>query len=90
MHYFKVEDLKDYAVRYFTRWGITPEDALTAAQVLLSADMRGVDSHGLIRLHSYYGSRLAKGQIDPHAPLTVTRETVASLAVDANNDTRQA
>lgn len=85
MHYYNYEDLKDYAVRYFTRWDITPEDALTATQVLLSADMRGVDSHGLIRLHSYYGSRLSKGQIDPHAPLTVIRETVASLAVDANN-----
>ncbi len=85
MYYYKFEDLKDYAVRYFTRWEITPEDALTAAEVLLSADMRGVDSHGLIRLHSYYGSRLEKGQIDPQAPLTVVRETGATLAMDANN-----
>lgn len=85
MHYFNYHDLKAYAIRYFTRWGIHPEDANIAAEVLLSADMRGVDSHGLIRLHSYYGSRLAKGQIDPNAPLQVVAETSATLAMDASN-----
>lgn len=85
MHYFHLEDLKAYAVRYFTRWDISADDAATAAEVLVSADMRGVDSHGLIRLHSYYGSRLSKGQIDPHAPLTLVRETSSTLALDASN-----
>ena len=85
MYYYQYQDLKEFAIRYFTRWGITVEDASIAAEVLLSADMRGVDSHGLIRLHSYYGSRLAKGQIDATAPLRIVAETSATLAVDACN-----
>lgn len=85
MQYFDLDELKAFAVRYLTRWGISPDDAALTADVLASADMRGVDSHGFIRLQNYYGSRLAKGQIDPNAQLTVLNETTATLALDAGN-----
>ena len=85
MQYFAIPDLKAYVIRYLTRWGINPDDAATAAEVLVSADMRGVDSHGVIRLGSYYGSRLAKGQINPRAELSVVHETSTSIVADANN-----
>lgn len=85
MQYFDLNELKRFAVRYLTRWGISTEDADMTAEVLASADMRGVDSHGFIRLQSYYGSRLEKGQIDPHAQLTILNETCATLALDAGN-----
>jgi LDH2 family malate/lactate/ureidoglycolate dehydrogenase len=85
MQYFDLNELKDYAVRYLTGWGISYDDATLTAEVLVSADMRGVDSHGLIRLHSYYGSRLEKGLINPNAQLTLVNETAATLALDAGN-----
>jgi len=84
-YYFRHEDLKNYIVRYFTRWSVPAEDAVIAAEVLLSADARGVDSHGMIRLNSYYGSRLRKGQINPLSPMTVLNETATTLSVDGNN-----
>ncbi len=84
-HFYAIDDLKSYIVRYLQRWDVTIEDARLTADVLLSADMRGIDSHGVIRLKSYYGSRLAKGLIDPHAPLSVVKETQTTLALDANN-----
>jgi LDH2 family malate/lactate/ureidoglycolate dehydrogenase len=77
--------LKRYIINYFEHWGVPGEDAALAADVLLSADMRGVDSHGLIRLGSYYGSRLRKGLINPLSPLTVIRETSTTLAMDGGN-----
>lgn len=83
--YFAIPDLKSYITRYFRRWEISDEDAQLAAEVLLSADMRGVDSHGVIRLKSYYGSRIANGLIDAHAPLKVINETPTTLALDACN-----
>jgi len=86
-HYFhfRQEDLKAYIIRYFTRWSVPEEDAAIAADVLLSADARGVDSHGMIRLNSYYGSRLRKGQIDPLSPMTVLKETPTTLSIDGKN-----
>lgn len=84
-YYFQQADLKDYIIRYFIRWGVPTEDAAIAADVLLSADARGVDSHGMIRLNSYYGSRLRKGLINPLSPMTILKETPTTLAVDGNN-----
>jgi len=82
---FRVQDLNDYVVRFFTKLKVPHEDAETAAEVLLAADLRGVDSHGIIRLNTYYGDRLRKGLIDPLTPVTVLNETAVSLALSAGN-----
>src|SRR5512133_293147 len=82
---YRAEDIKAYAVRFFMRHGVSEENAHIAAEILVSADMRGVDSHGVIRLDTYYGSRLRAGLIDPSTPLTVLRETATTLALDAGS-----
>ena len=79
---YRAQDLIDYAVRFFVRHGVSETDARIAAEILVAADMRGVDSHGVIRLDSYYGSRLRAGAIDPKTPLSVVRETTTTLALD--------
>lgn len=81
---YRAEDLMDYAIRFFVRHNVPEEDARIAAEILISADLRGVDSHGIIRLDTYYGSRLRAGLIDPKADTTVISETAAALALDAN------
>jgi L-2-hydroxycarboxylate dehydrogenase (NAD+) len=82
---FKAQDLHDYMVRFFTRLNVPQADAETAAEVLISADLRGVDSHGIIRLNTYYGDRLRKGLIDPSSPIKILNETPVSLALSAGN-----
>lgn len=82
---FKPQDLNDYIVRFFVRLGVPPVDAQTAARVIVAADLRGVDSHGIIRLHSYYGSRLLNGTMKPHSTIRELRETPVSLALDGGN-----
>lgn len=80
---FRVEALKEYVVRFFCHHGVPEEDAKIAAEILVSADLRGVDSHGVIRLDTYYGTRLRAGKLDPRAPLKVLRETLTTVAYDA-------
>lgn len=84
-YFFQQKDLHNYIIRYFQRWSVPAEDASIAADVLLSADMRGVDSHGMIRLNSYYGSRLRKGLINPLSPMTIEKETATTLVINGNN-----
>jgi L-2-hydroxycarboxylate dehydrogenase (NAD+) len=79
---FRVDDLKEYIVRYFTKLGVPESDARISADILISADLRGVDSHGVIRLNTYYGSRLRKGLIDPHPQIQTLAETPATLRLD--------
>ncbi len=83
--YFRAEDLKDYMVRFFVKHGVPEADAGIAAEILISADLRGVDSHGIIRLDTYYGSRLRKGLVNPLSPVTVVRESATTLALDAGS-----
>ncbi len=82
---FNADALKDYVVRFFTRLNVPPQDARVAAEVLISADLRGVDSHGIIRLNSYYGDRLRVGWINPNSPVTTLHETSTTLALDGGN-----
>jgi len=82
---FKKEDLMDFVVRYMTRLGVPPEDAKIVGKVLICADIRGVESHGLHRLGSYYGSRISKGWIDPLTPFKVLSETSTTALIDGGN-----
>ena len=75
--------LFQFAYDVFLKCGCSEQDAKTAANVLLSADMRGVDSHGVARLSGYV--RLWKtGRINPKPELKIIHETPSTAVVDAD------
>lgn len=82
---FAVNELREYCTRVLLRAGAAPEDAAIAADVLVSADMRGVESHGVIRLFPYYYRRLLEKLINPSPCMKTIRETAATLALDSDN-----
>ena len=49
------ERLHEFASRVFQHFGIPPQDAEQAADILVLSDLRGIDSHGIARLRSYVG-----------------------------------
>jgi LDH2 family malate/lactate/ureidoglycolate dehydrogenase len=82
---FKKEDLTNYATEYMVKLGVPEEDARTVADVLIEADIRGVDSHGIIRIYSYYGIRLEKKYMNPVTEKKVLTETDTTLLYDGEN-----
>ncbi|MGA9397433.1 MAG: Ldh family oxidoreductase [Anaerolineaceae bacterium] len=82
---YRSEDLEDFVKRFFIKLGVPPEDAQVSARILVAADLRGVSSHGIIRLHTYYGDRIRKGLIDPLTPVIPAYETATTLTLDAGN-----
>jgi len=82
---YKREDLIGFVIRYMTKMGVPAEDAAIVGDVLVSADLRGVESHGLIRLASYYGSRIQKGYINPLTPYKIVHETPSTALIDGGN-----
>jgi L-2-hydroxycarboxylate dehydrogenase (NAD+) len=76
--------LRRFTARAFEAARVPPEEARIAADVLVTADLRGVDSHGVARLHHYL-ARLARGLVAPTSSLTIVRERPAALTVDAGN-----
>ncbi|MCL4377343.1 MAG: Ldh family oxidoreductase [Actinobacteria bacterium] len=82
---FKKEDLTVFAVKYMEKLGIPAHDAKIVADVLISADLRGVDSHGLIRINTYYGNRLEKKYMNPLTPMKTISETASTISIDGGN-----
>lgn len=64
---------------------VPAREAHDVADVLLAADLRGIESHGIARLRHFYVDRIRRGAIDPAGPLTVLRETPTTLALDGGN-----
>ena len=61
--------LARFCQELFTATGTPAETARIVAQSLVYADLRGVDSHGVVRSEIYL-ERIAKGMIDPKANVT--------------------
>jgi LDH2 family malate/lactate/ureidoglycolate dehydrogenase len=74
----------DFTTTFFVRLGLTEEEARGAAEVLVTSDVRNIESHGVPRLDMYLHLFRA-GMISPNAPYTVVRETPATALVDGGN-----
>ena len=59
-------------------------DAVLVASVLVEADLRGVESHGVVRFPIYV-ERLAAGAINPRPQMRVLRESATSAVFDGDN-----
>jgi LDH2 family malate/lactate/ureidoglycolate dehydrogenase len=81
---FAPDRLREFTARVFESFGVPPSDAATAADVLACSDIRGVDSHGVARLHTYF-DMLAAGRVNPKANVRVVRELPAAGTVDGDN-----
>jgi LDH2 family malate/lactate/ureidoglycolate dehydrogenase len=81
---FPIEALREFCTRVFLHFGVPKNDAMQAAEVLASADLRGIDSHGVARLHSYF-DMLSEGRINPKPEIKVVRSTLSTATVDGDN-----
>ena len=77
------EALKTFTKELFTRLGLPPEDAEIEAEVLVWANLRGVDSHGVLRI-PWYVALTDAGQMNPSPDIQVVKETPATLLLEAD------
>lgn len=81
---FPYADLLALIRRMFEALGLSPEDAAIAADSLLIADVRGIETHGVQRMH-FYLQGLQAGRVDPGAALSVDRELPSTVAFNAHH-----
>jgi L-2-hydroxycarboxylate dehydrogenase (NAD+) len=75
--------LRTFAVEIFRKINCPEADAQLASAVLLSADLRGIDSHGLARLSGYVRLWEAK-RINSQPDIRVVHETPSTAVVDGD------
>jgi L-2-hydroxycarboxylate dehydrogenase (NAD+) len=81
---FPIEALREFSTRVFLHFGVPKIDAKQAADVLARADLRGIDSHGVARLHSYF-DMLTLGRINPKPRIKMVRSAPSTATVDGDN-----
>jgi len=79
----KQEPLKEFAKEVFIKLGMPPEGAEAEAAEMIWANLRGVDSHGVL-LIPLYMEWVAKGVMNPRPNIQVLKETPATLYVEAD------
>lgn len=75
--------LKDFSQAIFKSIGCNEADALLAADALVAADLRGIDSHGVARLSGYVRLWESK-RINPTPDIRIIHETPSTAVVDGD------
>jgi LDH2 family malate/lactate/ureidoglycolate dehydrogenase len=80
---YSYQTLHDYAIAVFKKIGCSDPEATLATNVLLSADLRGIDSHGIARLSGYV--RLWEvGRINAAPQVKIIHESPSTAVVDGD------
>ena len=77
------KDLLEFTKNVFLKIGCSENDAQLASEVLIAADLRGIDSHGVARLSGYV--RLwERGRVNATPNIRIVHETPSTAVVDAD------
>ena len=77
------ESLRQFVANVFVKAGLAPDEANIEAEVLVWANLRGIDSHGVLRIPSYLDS-IDAGLMNTRPDIKTIKETPAVLFVNAD------
>lgn len=79
------ETITNFVVDAFVGYGIPREDAEICADVLLTSDKRGIESHGVNRFKPVYLDRIKAGIQKPVTEFEIIKETPTTAVVDGHH-----
>ena len=80
--HWSYDTLHRLCMEAFQKFGFTEAEADIIQDVLLTADLYGIESHGMQRMVRYHKC-IEKGMIDVHAKPEVVFETPIAAVIDA-------
>jgi LDH2 family malate/lactate/ureidoglycolate dehydrogenase len=81
---YDVAYLKTFVKNVFIKMGCSVEDAEVIADVFIAAELRGLPSHGMLRLKDYFQLWTSK-RINVKPNIKVVHETPSTAVVDGDN-----
>lgn len=85
---FDPETLQASVAGVFRACGMGEADADLLAEMLVEADVRGIHSHGVMRVPNYV-KRLTTGGVDPRGRPSLVKDNGGALVVDGGNNMGQ-
>ncbi|MFB0519925.1 MAG: Ldh family oxidoreductase [Desulfatiglandales bacterium] len=80
----KEQNLRRFCENIFMKVGLSQEDAFIVADSLIFSNVRGIDSHGVVRL-PFYVQRVKEGGTKIKPRIQKIREKAASVLLDGDN-----
>jgi len=77
------DKLKEFVKKVFMAYDVPEEDAEVTADVLVAADLRGIESHGVQRLKRYIDG-LKNGVVKPRPNIKIVREGPTYALIDGD------
>ncbi len=77
------ERLQAWVAQVFRKGGMPQEHADTVARVLVWANLRGMDTHGVVRVPRYF-EWLRSGELNPRPVMTTRNEAAACVLLEAD------
>ncbi|MCK9459408.1 MAG: Ldh family oxidoreductase [Proteobacteria bacterium] len=84
-HFLRLEPLERFMHDVFVGLGVPEADAAVCAEVLITADRYGIDSHGISRCKPIYYDRIKLGILSPVTELEIVKETETTAVIDGHN-----
>ncbi|MBO5722757.1 MAG: Ldh family oxidoreductase, partial [Lentisphaeria bacterium] len=85
IHYIDFTTLENFMRDVFIAEGVPAADAEFCANVLITADKLGIDSHGIGRLKPIYIDRIRDGIQKPVTEVEFVRKSPATAVIDAHD-----
>jgi L-2-hydroxycarboxylate dehydrogenase (NAD+) len=82
--YVPVDIIHSFMIEVFHALGTPPEDAEICADVLITSDLQGIESHGVGRLKYYY-DRIQAGVQFTKTQFEIVKETETTAVVDGHH-----
>lgn len=83
--YLNFDILENFMKDCFVALGVPENEATICANILIEADKRGIDSHGIGRLKPIYVDRIKLGIQNPITDFEIIRETPTTAVIDGHD-----
>ena len=83
--YVNPDVLEAFMKDAFRSIGVPEEDAAICANVLITSDKRGIDTHGIGRFKKIYYDRIKDGIVNPVTKVDILKETETTAVFDGND-----
>ena len=83
--YVDFATMERFMAEVLVKTGVPEEDAKICAEVLITADKFGIDSHGFNRLKPIYYDRIKDGILNPVTQFEIVRESPTTAVIDGHN-----
>jgi LDH2 family malate/lactate/ureidoglycolate dehydrogenase len=84
MHTYSYNQLYNQIISVFKKIGLNNSDAQKVTEILLAAELRGINSHGVLRIKDYF-QLWQKGRVNSKPDIRITYETPSTAVIDGDS-----